>query len=116
MTKFIKTTATVFFIVMSISNTTSAKASNTLLAKNAYEACTRADMNWINFCNGLMQGYADYATLTGRACFPAAVTKTQLVTVFTSKLMKSTWAYRNNAAALLAATETFELAYPCKSS
>ena len=116
MIKVIKTSAAIFFVVTSISNTTAATASTALSAQNAYEVCTRADMNWINFCNGLIQGYADYAVLSGNACFPVGITRTQLVTLFTSNLLKMTNAYKNNQAALLAAQQAFELAYPCKSS
>ena len=92
-----------------------ARASVVLLSQNAYQICTKADMNWINFCNGLIQGYADYASLSGKACLPSGITRTQLVTVFTSNLMTSTKAYQNNQSALLASAQVFELAYPCKS-
>ena len=116
MSKFIRTALAPLFIVLSFSFGTLASASTVLLSQNAYDVCTRADMNWINFCNGLIQGYADYVSLSKRACIPSGVTRTQLVTVFTSNLMRSTAAYQNNQAALLAAVEVFELAYPCKSS
>ena len=116
MTKFLKTVVTLLFLVLSFSKANVANASTILLSQNAYQVCTRKNMNWINFCNGLIQGYADYASLSGRACIPSGVTRTQLVTLFTSKLIKSTKAYQNNQAALLAGVEVFELAYPCKSS
>jgi hypothetical protein len=116
MTKFKKTVITLLFLLLSFSNAKAANASTVLLSQDAYQVCTRANMNWVNFCNGLIQGYADYASLSGRACIPSGVTRTQLVTLFTSNLMKSTKAYQNNQAALLAGVEVFELAYPCKSS
>ena len=88
---------------------------NIIRTQNAYSVCTKPDMDWINFCNGLMQGYADYVLLTGQACIPPAVTKTQLVTLFTGKLIKITESYKNDRPALEGAVEVFALAYPCTS-
>ena len=85
---------------------------NVLRTQNAVEICTRPSQNWIDFCNGLMQAYSDFAILSGAACIPAGVTRTQLVTLFTG--MTNTAAYKDNHAALVAAVEIFKLVYPCQ--
>lgn len=98
-----------------IRSLSAASQKNIIRTQNAYSVCTKPDMDWINFCNGLMQGYADYVLLTGQACIPPAVTKTQLVTLFTGKLIKITESYKNDRPALEGAVEVFALAYPCTS-
>ena len=46
------------------------------------DACTRADMNWIDFCNGYFQAVSDYATAQELACIPSGTTRTDLVSAF----------------------------------
>jgi len=85
-----------------------------LRTQNAYMICTTPDTDWVNFCNGLMQGYADYAVISGKACIPSGVTRTELATLFTSKLVKNTEAYKKDKPAVEEVSEIFSLAYPCK--
>ena len=93
--------------------TTTASSETTLSARNAYSLCTTEDMDWINFCNGLIQGYADYASLSGNACFPTGTTRTTLITIYTDRL-PSSQAYNNNDSALVAAVEILSRAYACR--
>ena len=45
----------------------------------AVTLCLRPERQWQDFCNGLVQGYAEYAVLAGRACIPFGVTRRHLV-------------------------------------
>ena len=92
---------------------TSFASENVLRTQNALQICTRSNANWVSFCNGLMQGYADYVMLAGLACLPQGVTRTELVELFTADQILETKAYKNNDASLVAASELFVAAYPC---
>jgi hypothetical protein len=59
-----------------------ATAQTTTSARDLFDVCTRADMDWINFCNGFIQAAADSATLSGLACIPAETTRTEIVQLF----------------------------------
>ena len=85
---------------------------NVFRTQNALQICTRSNANWVSFCNGLMQGYADYVMLVGLACLPQGVTRTELVELFAADQILETTAYKNNDAALAAASEIFAAAYP----
>ena len=84
-----------------------------LSARIALSLCTIAQPHWVDFCNGLMQGYADYAALVGEACFPTGITRTDLVQLFEENV-RLTQAWRQDNAAILAATEIFSKQFPCK--
>lgn len=106
---------TVGFILFFLSIGTAAQAEGTVLAtRNVISICTTADEDWVNFCNGLIQGYADFAVLSDNACFPAGTTRTALVTLFTGEAVIATTAYQNDEPALVAAVELFHKVYPCK--
>ena len=108
---FVKTTILTLFI---LGIGTTAKAEGVALAtKNAVSICTTADIDWVNFCNGLIQGYADIAVLSGTACIPTGTTRTAMVTLFTDEAMKRTTAYQNDEPAVAAAMELFSKVYPC---
>ena len=100
-------------LVITVLAHTSFASENVLRTKNALQICTRSNANWVSFCNGLMQGYADYVMLAGLACLPQGVTRTELVELFTADQILETTAYKNNDAALAAASEIFAAAYPC---
>ena len=84
-----------------------------LSARNAHTLCTTAATQWVDFCNGLIQGYADYAVLTGNACIPSGTTRTTMITIYTDRLPGSQ-AYKNNEPALMAAVEILSRAYSCR--
>ena len=93
---------------------TAAQADGTVLAtRNAISICTTADEDWINFCNGLFQGYADVAVLSGNVCIPAGTTRTAMVALFTGGAMIETTAYQNDEPALVGALKLFRRVYPC---
>ena len=87
---------------------------NVLRTQNAVKICTTPSQNWVDFCNGLMQAYSDFAIMSGAACIPVGVTRTQLVKLFTG--MTNTKAYKEDQAALVAAVEVFKLVYPCQNN
>ena len=93
--------------------TSTASSETSLSARNVYSLCTTEDMDWINFCNGLIQGYADYTVLTGNACIPSGTTRTTMITIFTDQLPDSQ-AYKNNYPALAAAEEILSRVYSCR--
>ena len=61
MKKLIAILSVVFF-----ANQASAE-STVLSSKGAHALCTTEATHWVDFCNGLIQGYADYASLSGAA-------------------------------------------------
>jgi len=106
-------TVAVVSLTLSIGFVSTASSETTLSARNVYSLCTTEDMDWINFCNGLIQGYADYAVLTGNACIPSGTTRTTMITIFTDQLPDSQ-AYKNNYPALAAAEEILSRVYSCR--
>lgn len=45
------------------------------------EACTRADQNWISFCDGYVQAAIDSLRESDGICIPNGTTRTQIVTI-----------------------------------
>ena len=102
-----------FLIVLMMTLATQAGAeANVLRTQHAVQICSIPSQSWVDFCNGLIQGYADFAILSGEACIPVGVTRSQLVNLFSG--MTNTAEYKNDDAALVAAVEIFKLVYPCK--
>lgn len=106
---FIAVVSSLFAVV----STPAVAADNHLSARNALSLCTIAQPHWVDFCNGLMQGYADYASLAGKACFPAGIKRTDLVQLFEANV-RLTEAWQQDNAAILASTEVFSREFPCK--
>ena len=105
----------IFLIVMicfhlSADNTKSATYISTY---DAIDVCTRADMDWINFCNGLMQGYADVIYELDPSCIPDGTTRTQLSDIFTGPAVYNTESYKYNKSAFSAALEVFMYTFDC---
>ena len=114
MRRLVITLAASFVSLFSNLSVSLAEAQDTVLtSRNAFRVCNIASEDWVNFCNGLIQGYADYAVLSGNACIPAGTTRTTLITVYIDRL-PATQAYANDAPALLAAVEVLKRAYPCR--
>ena len=97
--------------VIFISN--NVQASVVLDLKNAYEVCNTADMDWINFCNGLMQGYADVIYAIDPNCIPDGTSRTQLSDIFTGPVVYNTESYKNNDSGVNAAIEVFMYTFNC---
>lgn len=67
--------------------TTAAFAFNTSMQMTGAafsEACTRADQNWISFCDGYIQAAVDSLREGDGICIPGGTTRTDLVTVMES--------------------------------
>lgn len=84
-----------------------------LKMREAYDRCTTADMDWVNFCNGLIQGYADAAIFIGEVCIPEGTTRTDLVGMFTGPWIKYQDAYKYDLPAFFGAMEVLKKKYPC---
>jgi hypothetical protein len=92
-----------------------AGAEGAMTAAELEETCTRVDDVWISFCNGYVQGVADFLELSGGACIPPGVTRTTIVTI----IDRSTFARIREEAiapdtpALNVAIAVLEAVYPC---
>jgi hypothetical protein len=75
--------------------------------------CLRQDPQIVSFCNGLVQGYAEYAVLSGKVCIPPGTGWRDLVDVFTAPEVVVTTGYIDNLPALETALEMFISRYPC---
>ena len=65
-------------------------------------ACTRADQEWIGFCNGYLQAAFD-ATGSQGICPPGDVTRNDLFDAVIPRLQSSSDLQRSNAVAAIAA-------------
>lgn len=80
---------------------------------DAVSLCLRNEPQWMDFCNGLMQGYADIAIVTGKACIPFGTSRRELVEIFTSPDVVMTTGYIDDLAAYETAMEVFIKNFPC---
>lgn len=107
----------VLAVCMSAALLPTANAQGYQSARDVLDACTRADMNWIDFCNGLMQAAHDLGVIEGRLCAPTGTTRTELVQTF-EPLAKLTIERNPDAAnglGLTFAAALLSAAYPCSS-
>ncbi|QBY01729.1 hypothetical protein E2K80_14160 [Rhodophyticola sp. CCM32] len=91
------------------------RAETVLSARDLFDACTRADMDWISFCNGFIQASNDHAVRLGMACTPAGTTRTHLVEIFeysAARLLVSQ-SELGDAAGLEVASAIIGAAFPC---
>ena len=82
-------------------------------SSDAVALCLRPEPHWQDFCNGLAQGYAEYAVLTGKACIPAGTTRRRLVEVFTGPDVVVSTGYIDDLPAYETALEMFIRHFPC---
>ena len=99
-------------IILSFDDKMAHAQETVLTSRNAYSLCNTTASHWVDFCNGLIQGYAEYAVLSGNACIPAGTTRTTLITIYTDRLPQTN-AYSKNEPAIMAAVEVLGRAYPC---
>ena len=85
-----------------------------LRTADAVALCLRREPEWIDFCNGLLQGYAESAMLRGAACIPFGTSRRDLVEVFTAPEVVVSTGYIDNLPALETAAEMLARRYPCK--
>ena len=84
----------------------------TLETKEAIRVCNLPQEHWINFCNGLMQGFADYAVLSGNACIPVGTTRTTMVTLLAG-LKTDGVNFKDSDPALITANKLLKKYYGC---
>jgi hypothetical protein len=96
--------------MMLAASITSAGADMTLNGAQLLKACTRADQEWIGFCNGYIQAAFD-ATGGKGICAPKGVTRNQLFDVIIPKLTNAPDLLELNAASVIDAI--LRKAYPC---
>jgi hypothetical protein len=75
--------------------------------------CLRPEAHWQDFCNGLVQGYAEHAVLTGKACIPPGTNRRRLVEVFTGPDVVVSTGYIDDHPAYETAIEMFIRHFPC---
>lgn len=81
---------------------------------DAVAICLGDQPQWIDFCNGLVQGYAEYVNLTRKACIPVGTSRRELVAVFTAPEIVISTGYIDNWPAFDTAVEVFIRHYPCE--
>jgi len=81
---------------------------------DAVALCLRPEPHWQDFCNGLVQGYAEHAVLTGKACIPPGTTRRRLVEVFTGPDVVVSTGYIDDLPAYETALEMFIRHFPCR--
>ena len=104
-------TVAVVSLTFAVGLVSTASSETTLSSRNVYSLCTTEDMDWINFYDGLIQDYADYAVLTGNACIPSGTTTTMITILQTNYLIVRN---KNNYPALAAAEEILSRVYSCR--
>ena len=75
-------------------------------------ACTRADENWISFCNGYIQAAVDSLREADRVCLPNGTSRSDLVTITEKEITASTQLQAMNAHA--AVRSVLRRFYPCR--
>ncbi len=100
-------------ILISAASEANAQSSKTTLTGADFlSACTRADMDWINFCNGYVQAVVDGVVRPEDICLPAGTTRAKLVGVVVEQLMASPDLLKLNAAS--AVNSVLQKAYRCQ--
>lgn len=103
-------------LVVGISAGPAATQEVSLTANNVLDVCTRADMHWVDFCNGYFQGIVDAYGGVGTFCIPMGTTRTAIVTAGMA-MLENTLRTRpemgatNGATAVAAAISAI---YPCR--
>lgn len=75
-------------------------------------ACTRADDNWISFCNGYIQAVIDSIRVDDNVCLPDGTTRTEIVTIVEKEITASSQLQPMNA--YDAALSIMQRFYPCR--
>ena len=99
-----------FAVVLCLMTPNWAEADTILSSQNGCALCTQEISHWIDFCNGLIRGYADHLGLAGEACIPNGTSRTTMITLFTDRL-PSTSAYSSDKPAFVAAIKDFFRGY-----
>lgn len=84
-----------------------------LRTSDAVALCLSSEPRWVDFCNGLAQGYAEYAMLHDKACIPYGTTRRELVEVFIGPDVVVSTGYIDDLPAFETALEMFIKHFPC---
>ena len=80
---------------------------------DAVALCLRPEPHWQDFCNGLVQGYAEFAVVRGKACIPLGITRRELVEIFAGPDVVVSTGYIDDLPAFETAVEMFIRHFPC---
>lgn len=100
--------ATVLTPAKSFATTSNAQ----LTGSELVTACRKADMAWVNFCNGYLQAVVDSIRKGDKICVPAITTRAELVTVAVRGIAPSTRLRAMNA--YDAVVSVLQRRYPCR--
>jgi hypothetical protein len=76
-----------------------------LEVRSLVSACTKADPEWISFCNGYIQAAVDLVELNQlKVCFPAGVTRNDIFDKVLLVIASQQYPVGQNALAVLAST------------
>ena len=101
---------TYLFVMLSFPVESQAKT-HALSTNDWHDACTRLDMNWVNFCNGYIQAIVDSYSST-EICLESSATRAKLVTLTDDFLTKNPEYKIGGAFGQI--RQILKLAYPCK--
>lgn len=89
---------------------------NVLTASDMLDVCTRPAMSWVDFCNGLVQGVHDHASINGIVCSPIGLTRTELVELYEREARRLIEGDRSigNKPAISVGAVFFSNVYPCQ--
>lgn len=82
-----------------------------LSTKDWFDVCTRVDMDWVNFCNGYIQGVIDSLSST-EFCPNSSATRASLVTSVDNYLTRNPEYKVGEAFSKI--RNILKLSYPCK--
>jgi len=83
-----------------------------LFTKDVAFHCTEPTSEMKQYCDGLIQGYSDFAVMSDTVCIPPEVKSRDLANAF-STYIESTEAFKVDKPALFGAVEVFRTLYPC---
>lgn len=86
---------------------------NYSFTRDIVSLCLSANPIWVDFCNGLFQGYNDYLLIKKLACIPFGVGPSELVDIFISPEIVIHSGYIDDWPAIETATEIFMKHFPC---
>lgn len=86
---------------------------NYSFTRDIVNLCLSTNPIWVDFCNGLFQGYNDYLVVKNLACIPFSVSPRELVDIFISPEIVIHSGYIDDWPAIETAKEIFIKHFPC---
>lgn len=101
------------FIISSVLWISALESKVTLTGADFLSACSKADMEWIGFCNGYVQAVVDGVRLPGESfCAPIGTARAEIVDAVVDQLVKAPELQKLNAASVV--YSVMVKAYPCR--